>query len=207
MTGPLTSLETQSTLLLRIRDPKDAEAWRAFVALYGPLLYRYARSKGLQDADAADVGQDVLTQVARSMATFTYQPERGRFRDWLGTVTRQRIGRFVESQRRGARASGGEEGGDVLGRVVAPQAEPEWTAEFNNHLLHAALARIRPLFQADNWRAFERVWFDQRPASEVAEGVGLPVAAVYVAKSRILKRLREEILLLAEDLPHFVPLA
>jgi hypothetical protein len=79
---------TQPSLLLRIRDAFDAESWRTFVSIYAPLIYRSCRRRGLQDADAADVGQEVLAQVARSIREFEYQPGRGRFRDWLGSVVR-----------------------------------------------------------------------------------------------------------------------
>jgi len=96
MANPVSSLPTQSSLLVRIRDARDVESWKTFVAIYAPLIYRDCRRKVLQDADAADLCQEVLAQVARSMPTFEYQPGRGRFRDWLGTVTRHRIARFLE---------------------------------------------------------------------------------------------------------------
>jgi RNA polymerase sigma-70 factor (ECF subfamily) len=201
MTDPASSLHTQTSLLVRLRDARDTESWQTFVTIYGPLIYRYCRRKGLQDADAADVGQEVLTQVARSMSTFEYQRERGRFRDWLGTVTRHKIGRCLEKKQRGAQAAGGEQGDDVLDRLPAPEAENDWTVEYNARVLQAALERIRWHFEPATWRAFELAWREQRPAAEAAQELDLPIEAVYWAKSRVLKRLREEILLLAEDLP------
>ena len=94
---------TQPSLLLRIRDASDAESWRTFVSIYAPLIYRSCRRRGLQDADAADVGQEVLAQVARSIREFEYQPGRGRFRDWLGAVVKNKVGRFLENEVRGVR--------------------------------------------------------------------------------------------------------
>jgi RNA polymerase sigma-70 factor (ECF subfamily) len=195
------SRQTPPSLLVRIRDARDAASWQTFVDLYAPLIYRYCRRRGLQEADAADVSQDVLLQVARSIRTFEYQPERGRFRDWLGVVTRGKVVRWRERHDRSVNGAGGRDSGDALAVAVAPEADSEWTAAFNAHVLRAALERIRPHFEPATWRAFELEWLENRPAAEVARTLDLPVTAVYVAKSRVLKRLRDEVLLLAEDVP------
>jgi len=90
--------------------------------------------------------------------------------------------------------------------VPAPTADAEWTADFNARVLQVALDRIRRNFEPATWQAFARVWLEDRPAPEAARELGLPVEGVYVAKSRVLKQLREEILTLAEDMPQIVPL-
>jgi len=201
------SLHTRPSLLTRIRDIQDAESWSTFVDTYGPLVYRYARRQGLQDADAADITQEVMAEAARCLRTFEYQPERGRFRDWLGTVTGRQLAHFFAKQNRRLTATGAVLTDAVLDQSAAPQAEAAWVDEFNGQVLQVALERIRPHFEARNWRAFERVWLENRSAADVASELNLPLDAIYVAKSRVLKRLREEILLLAEDLPQFVPLS
>ena len=102
------SLGTRPSLLVRIRDPGDREAWRQFVALYAPLIHRLARQRGLQDADAADLTQDVLRAVAMAAPGLVYDPSRGSFRGWLFTVTCHKIHDFRESRRhrdRGRRPS------------------------------------------------------------------------------------------------------
>src|SRR5271155_1109111 len=99
MNNDASSLHTRPRLLVRIRDRQDAESWKLFVELYTPPVLRYCRLRGLQDADAADVTQEVMAQVARSMHAFRYSPERGRFRDWLGTVTRRKLNRFLMKKR------------------------------------------------------------------------------------------------------------
>ncbi len=195
---------TQPSLLLRIRDPSDAESWQAFVSIYAPLIYRSCRRRGLQDADAADVGQEVLVQVARSIRDFEYQPGRGRFRDWLGAVVKKRVSRFLENEVRGVRGVVVDES---MENLDAGEADGEWAAEFYVHLLSAALGRIRDRFEPPTWSAFEAVWMHNRDSDEVARDLALPIQAVYVAKSRVLKRLREELMILAEDLPQYVPLS
>ncbi|MFI5460593.1 MAG: RNA polymerase sigma factor [Isosphaerales bacterium] len=194
---------TQPSLLLRIRDASDVESWQTFVSVYAPLIYRSCRRRGLQDADAADVGQEVLAQVARSIRDFEYQPGVGRFRDWLGAVVRNKVSRFLENEVRGVRGVLVDRSVENLG---ASEADGEWVAEFHAHLLSAALDRIRDRFEPPTWRAFEGVWLDDRASSDVARDLALPIEAVYLAKSRVLKRLRDELMLLAEDLPHYVPL-
>ena len=89
MSGDESALHTRPSLLVRIRDGADAEAWRKFMTIYVPIVYRFACRHGLQDADAADLSQEVMGKVARAIRTFEYHPERGRFRDWLFTIVRQ----------------------------------------------------------------------------------------------------------------------
>jgi RNA polymerase sigma factor (sigma-70 family) len=197
-------VDTRPSLLARLRDACDGESWQTFVDIYTPLIYRFCRQRNLQDADAADVTQEVLAQVARSMQVFEYQPERGRFRDWLGTVTRNKLRRFLEKRKRVPATAAWEA---ELDQVIASEQDAEWTAEFNAHLLQTACARVRPHFELPTWRAFEMVWLQRRTAIVAAQEMGWAIHAVYVAKSRVLKRLKEEVLNLAEDVPHQVPLA
>jgi RNA polymerase sigma-70 factor (ECF subfamily) len=204
MGEPSSDLHTRPSLLLRLRDLHDPDAWRLFTDTYAPLVYRYCRRQGLQEADAADVSQEVLAQVVRSIATFEYQPSKGRFRDWLGAVVRSKVARFRRKQAHSPDLDGGAE--EVLENLPAAAADTEWEAQFNARVVRTALDRIRPDYDAVNWRAFEMVWLENRPSAEVACVLGMPVSAVYVAKGRVLRRLREEVLLLAEDVPHLVPL-
>src|SRR5438876_9916363 len=98
---------TRASLLVRIRDGRDQKAWQQFVRLYAPVVYGFARKRGLQDADAADVMQDVLRSVAAAAARLDYDPSRGTFRGWLYTVARNKIFNFLQtSQHRFGRGSG-----------------------------------------------------------------------------------------------------
>jgi len=191
---------TPPSLLVRLHNAQDAEAWRTFVTIYAPLIHATCRRRGLQDADADDVTQAVLAEVIRCMrGGFAYQPDRGRFRDWLGTVTFRQVGRLFQ---KGALPTAA--GNQDLDQLAA--LDTTWTEEFNVRVLHSALQRIEADFEPSTWRAFQRAWLESRPALETASELGLTIDAVYAAKSRVLKRLRKEILMLAEDLPQFVPL-
>jgi RNA polymerase sigma factor (sigma-70 family) len=201
MNDDASSMHTRPSLLVRIRDPQDAESWRSFVALYTPPVLRYCRLRGLQDADAADVTQEVMAQVARSMRSFRYSPERGRFRDWLGTITRRKVNRHLTKKNLGTAGLGGHNSPDAIESPRAIEADAQWSAEFNAQILRAALDRVRPLFGIGTWNAFASVWLDNRTAPDTASALGLSLEAVYVAKSKVLKRLEQEVLELAEDFP------
>jgi RNA polymerase sigma-70 factor (ECF subfamily) len=185
-------------LLLRIRDPHDAEAWQTLVEVYGRLVYRHCRGKGLCHQDAENVTQEVFAQVSQSIRAFDYRPDLGRFRDWLGTVTRHEIQRFLKKEARAAR--GGDPAAEgVLGNIAARDEDTNWDEAFHAHVLATALGRCRPHFTDQTWRAFELVWLEKRPAADVAQELNLRIDKVYVAKSRVLDRLEQEVRELAAD--------
>jgi RNA polymerase sigma-70 factor (ECF subfamily) len=180
-------METPASLLERLRDPADAAAWGRFVELYTPLLFFWARRAGLQDADAADLVQDVLTALFRKLPGFTY--DRGRsFRGWLRTVV---LNKWRERGRRRCPAPGTL---DAAADAAAPDdfAELE-EQEYRRHLVRQALQALRPEFPAKSWAAFWEHVMSGRPADEVAAALGVRVGTVYAAKSRVLGRLRREL--------------
>jgi RNA polymerase sigma factor (sigma-70 family) len=188
---------------LRLRDPRDADAWRLFVETYTPLVSAYCRRRGLQASDVADVTQEVMAQVLRSIADFSYQPERGRFRGWLGAITRSKIQRFLARDARAGKG-GDAESEELASRVEDPEADTLWEEGFEARVLEVAMQRARPDFEETTWKIFERYWIDGRTAPEVSRELGVPIDSVYVAKSRVLKRLRAEVVHLAEDCPLLV---
>src|ERR1051326_7455619 len=97
---------TRASLLVRIRDGQDKDAWRQFMQVYAPVVYGFARKRGLQDADAADLMQEVFRSVAGAAGRLDYDPKRGSFRGWLYTITRNKIFSFLDAQRRQVRGSG-----------------------------------------------------------------------------------------------------
>ena len=191
---------TSPSLLLRLRNPGDADAWRIFVETYTPLVYAYCRRRGLQESDVADVTQDVMAQVLRSIAAFSYQPERGRFRDWLGTITRTKLLRFLSKNARAGKG-GDAAAEELVNQVEDPDSDTLWTEAFQARLLNVAMSRSRPDFEESTWTIFEHAWIHGQAAPVVANTLGVSIESVYLAKSRVLKRLHAEVVLLAEDYP------
>lgn len=186
---------TRASLLVRIRDGNDTEAWRQFVQLYAELIYGFARKRGLQDADAADLMQDVLRAVASAARNLEYDPARGSFRSWLYTVTRNKLYNFLNGQRRQVRATGDS----GTQRRLEEQSDPGedgqsvWDREYERRLFSFAAERVRHEFREQTWRAFWHTAVDGRSAQQVGEALQMSPGAVYVAKSRVLARLRREI--------------
>ena len=193
---------TRATLLARLRDGQDADAWREFVQIYGPVVYRFARNRGLQDADAADLMQDVLRSVARTAPRLEYDPARGTFRGWLYTVTRNKIYNFLDGQRHRPRASGDADARERLDSAPARDGDgpdAEWEREYQRGLTNRAMDRVKGEFQPATWKAFWETAVEGRPAGEVGAGLKMTPGAVYVAKSRVLARLRDEVRKMMED--------
>jgi RNA polymerase sigma-70 factor (ECF subfamily) len=197
--GDLT--RTHPSLLLRVRDPKDKDAWTQFVELYGPMIYRFARKHRLQDADAADLTQSVLQAVAGSVRRLRYDPARGSFRGWLFQVVRRQMGKFAARQRRQPRGSGDPRTVRMLDELPGREGDDavEWDREYERQLFLWAAERVRGRFEPSSWGVFWLTVVDGGSASEAARKFGLSLGAVYTAKSRVLDRLRREIELVHGD--------
>jgi RNA polymerase sigma-70 factor (ECF subfamily) len=113
---------TRASLLLRLRDPRDGEAWTEFVDLYAPLVYGYLRRQGLQDADAADLTQEVLTAVAGAIGRLEYDPARGAYRNWLFTLVRRQLSNWRAAQVHRARGSSDATTYERLRSLAGPAA-------------------------------------------------------------------------------------
>ena len=185
---------TRASLLVRIRDLRDEIAWSEFAALYTPLIYRFAKQAGLQDADASLVTQDVLVTVARTIHRFEYDRRNGSFRGWLKVVTRSRLSDFMQAQGRHVQGSGDTGVLNVMNEQPDPAHPDLWEREFRRSLFEWAVERIRCDFEDSTWQAFWQTSVDAREPREVAEELGLSVGAVYIARSRVLARLRAEVL-------------
>jgi RNA polymerase sigma-70 factor (ECF subfamily) len=190
---------TRPSLLVRLRDPRDDQAWSQFVEVYAPLVYGYARKHGLQDADAADLTQDVLRAVARAADDLVYDPRRGSFRGWLFTVARNKLHNFLTRQRRHPRGTGDSGVKELLEAQPAPEDEAQWDQEYEQRLFSWAAEEVRGAFQETTWRAFWQTAVEGKGPAEVAAALGMSVGAVYIAKSRVLARLKEQIRLLQEE--------
>jgi RNA polymerase sigma-70 factor (ECF subfamily) len=187
----LRDASTSLSLLERARRRDDA-AWERLTLLYQPLVLHWCRRSGLCDADCADVQQEVFFSVSRAVATFD-RSGHGAFRCWLRTIARRKI-----EDRRRARLK------DRLVDAAAAEAQPARTekptddpdenqvGEEKQVLVHRAIQLIRTDFQDDTWMSFWRVVVDGQPPANVAKDLGITRNAVYLAKARVLSRLREE---------------
>jgi RNA polymerase sigma-70 factor (ECF subfamily) len=187
--------ETRPSLLVRLRDARDAHAWGQFVDLYAPLVYGFARKQGLQDADASDLTQEVLRAVAGAARHLEYDPARGSFRGWLFTVVRNKLRNLRKVRGRHEQASGGSEARARLEEQPDPADPPaaQWDQDYEQRLFSWAAEQVRGGFEEATWRAFWQTAVEARSPREVADELGMSVGAVYIAKSRVLARLREEI--------------
>jgi RNA polymerase sigma-70 factor (ECF subfamily) len=186
---------TRASLLARIRDPHDQDAWRQFFQLYASLVYGFARKRGLQDADAADLMQEVLRSVAGAAGRLDYDPRRGSFRGWLYTVTRNKLYNFLDGSRRRERGTGDTEAQLRLEEHAAHEedAAAAWDREYERQRFAWAAEQVKGEFQEATWRAFWMTAVEGQNARAVGQTLGLSPGAVYVAKSRVLARLREEV--------------
>jgi RNA polymerase sigma-70 factor (ECF subfamily) len=181
---------TRASLLLRLRQAEDREAWRQFVQLYAPLVYRFGRRKGLQDADAADLTQEVLRSVMGSVGRLEYDPSRGLFRSWLFTLAHRRLADFLG---RGGREAplDTETLTEQRSAVDAGRDDEEtWNLEYRRRVFAQAMERVRPQVSQQTWQAFWQTAVEGRGGAEVATGLGMSVAAVYLAKSRVMAQLK-----------------
>jgi RNA polymerase sigma-70 factor (ECF subfamily) len=182
---------TQPSLLVRLRDPRDATAWTQFVDLYAPLVYGHARRRGLQDADAADLTQIVLRAVASSIGRFDYDPQRGSFRGWLLTIVHRKLCSFLRPRHDHCQGSGDSAVRDLLESRAAPEEDySTWDAEFERRVFAWAVEQVRPLVRESTWQAFWQTAVENRPGKDVAAALGLSLGAVYLARSRVMARLR-----------------
>lgn len=191
---------TRASLILRLRDPADAVAWDEFVALYEPLVYNLACRKGLQDADARDLCQEVFLAVARAVHRWEPDPKRGTFRGWLARIVRNLLVNFLTRQRE-PRGSGATSVQALL--EAQPSGDPSATAlfeaEYRRRLFRWAADAIRGEFTPTTWQAFWLTAVEGRPPKQAATELGLSVGAVYIARSRILARLRQRIEEVSQD--------
>lgn len=176
---------TRHSLVVRLRDPGDAAAWRTFIDVYAPAIFAFARRSGLQPADAADVTQDVCPNVSNAMRSRQFDENRGRFRGWLFTIVRNQLKMFRRTQSRRPR------GAELPDEVPDDSAAETWDLECRRRLFAWACDRVKLAVSPNTWTAFWRTAVDGASGELVAKETGQTPAAVYLAKSRVLAKLRD----------------
>jgi RNA polymerase sigma factor (sigma-70 family) len=186
---------TRRSLLIRLRDLEDESAWSEFTEIYGPLVERLARRRGLQDADAQDIAQEVFRAVSQAIERYDPDPKHGSFRAWLSRIARNLIINLFVAQRRQPRGTGNLDVQRLLEQCPEPASEESklYEVEYRGRLITWAAERIRGSFSEAAWQAFMKAGVEGRPAKEVAETLGLSLGTVYQYKTRIVAGIRREL--------------
>jgi RNA polymerase sigma-70 factor (ECF subfamily) len=188
------SPETRPSLLVRLIDRSDQDAWHEFARIYGPVVYRLALRKGLQHADAEDLAQQVLTAVSKAIDRWQIDPARAKFRTWLHRIAHNLI---VNALTRAApdRASGSEGAQAQLNQQAASEG-PESDLvriEFRREVFRWAAEQIRHEFRPATWNAFWLTAVEDQSIEQVAKRLQISCGAIYAARSRVMRRLKEQV--------------
>lgn len=187
---------TRASLIIGIGDANNDQAWGDFVDLYQPVIYRLARERGLQHSDAEDVTQEMLVKVSKMASSQSFDKTCGSLRGWLGVTLRNLV--IQRFGRKGVIAKATEPVGDpncsLIGKLqdARPGVEEFIENEAQLEAFRVAEKRVRREFSEATWQAFWQTWIDQKPVHEVAQRLGITSGAVYIARSRVMRRLREE---------------
>jgi RNA polymerase sigma-70 factor, ECF subfamily len=185
--------ETRQSLLLRAQTGEEG-AWKDLTDLYRPLIIGWINRQGVPAVDLEDLSQDVLLSVVKHLPSFEHSGQRGAFRSWLRTIVCSRTIDYWRAIGAGARASGGSGAIAALQQIADPDSDlnRQWDEEHDRYVLGCLLDAVEEEFEPATLRAFRRLALDAASGAEVAEELGMSVAAVYRAKSRVLQRIRQD---------------
>lgn len=186
---------TRASLVFRLRDRADDDAWTQFIDLYGQMIFQFVRSRGLQDADAADLVQEVLRRVGNAIDRLDYEKKKGGFRAWLFTITRNCLNTHFTKNKRVVGSLNDSNPAGTLGQI--PESKDElserWEFEFQKQIMSRAMQVVRPNTQPKTWAAFEMTAIQNQDIDKVCESLSMSRGAVYVARSRVTGKLRDEV--------------
>ena len=185
---------TRASLVVRLKNPKDSRAWHEFIELYEPLILRLLRSRGLQDADARDVTQEVLLAVARAVHRFDPKSGKGTFRGWLAKIVRNLTVNFLVRLRNQPRGYE-KQNFEPLDSLSAPSGGQSdlFELHWRRQLFLVAADAIKNEVRAATWQVFWETWIEDREITQVASELGMSVGAAYVARSRVMARLKDKV--------------
>ncbi|MEM6470299.1 MAG: sigma-70 family RNA polymerase sigma factor [Planctomycetota bacterium] len=192
--------QTRASLLLRLGN-QSRDAWPEFLSIYESALYGFCRAKGLQDADAQDVLQDVLTAVMRKLPDWDSDSKKGSFRGWLFRVARNIAVDEVKRKATKETASGDSQVGRLLAQVPVPadRYDQSFEAEYKLALLDWASNQVKAEVRDSTWLSFRKTALEGQKAEAVAESLGVSVGTVYTAKCRVVARIRAVIAEMDDD--------
>jgi RNA polymerase sigma-70 factor (ECF subfamily) len=185
--------DTRETLIRRLPNAADVEAWEVFVAIYEPLLFRLARGRGMQPADAEDFVQEVLAAVVKSVDGWVTSENRGPFRAWLFHIAYNLSVNFLTRPKYRRWGSGDSQVARMLQEVPAAAADSSelFLQEYRRELFRWAAEHVRGQVSERQWMVFWLTSVEERPIAEVAAEFEMSVGGIYIARSRITKRIRE----------------
>ncbi len=195
MQSQSSSKATRTSLLDRAKQ-RDAVAWHELVDLYGPLVATWCKQCGLETHSSADCVQDVFSAVAVSMSAFEPSRTSGSFRSWLWTITRRKVIDGLRRQKKSPQALGGSTAAAMFQSLEDFASVPEDEPSEANHirdLVHRALLQVQSEFEPTTWQAFWRTVVDGLPSDLVAADLNVTPAAIRQSRSRILRRLRQQL--------------
>ena len=185
--------ETSHSLIDRVKNVGDGTAWLEFLGIYQPVVYRMARRRGMQDADAHDVMQQVFTSIARSLDRWTAADDQPPFRAWLTTIARNAISTTLTRRPRDL-ATGTSSVAELLaGQPSAEQTDSEIIIESRREIVRWAAEQIRSEFTEQTWDIFWKTAMQEVSVAEMSKLSGRSAGAIYVARHRVLTRLKEKI--------------
>jgi RNA polymerase sigma-70 factor (ECF subfamily) len=188
----MSAKDPTSTSLLRRAVAREADAWERIVIIYSPLVRHWCRQAGIPDRDIPDLSQDVFAAVSKSLGRFQAERPGTTFRAWMRGIARHKLQHYYQD--RGEPAAGGTDAQMRLQQIATPSNDLEISeapAEVAG-VYHRAVNLVRGEFEERTWNAFWRVVIEDQSPTEVAEEMGITANAVRQAKSRVLRRLREE---------------
>lgn len=193
--------DTRASLIVRLRNAQDEAAWCEFVALYEPLILRQMRKNGLQESDARDACQQVLAAVARDVGQWQADGRTASFRRWLFQIARNRLLKSLAQARSRTRGAGGSDARIRLEGHPDSRESPvaDLDVEDRRERLLWAAAEVQSEFRPSTWEAFWRTCVEGQPVADVAAELGTTAGNVYVARSRIIARLREKVKEVEDD--------
>ena len=185
--------DTRQSLLLRAQTGQIG-AWKDLTDLYRPLIIGWLNRQGVPARDLEDLSQEVLLSVVKHLPDFQHSGHRGAFRAWLRTIVCRRTADYWRAIDGNTRSSGGSGAIAALQQIADPNSDlnRQWDEEHDRYILHCLLTMVEAEFEPLTLQAFRRLALDGASGADAARELGLSVAAVYAAKSRVLQRIRQE---------------